>query len=115
MSPQAKFYVDPTEYAGKRALVTGGTEGVGAAIVSRLAAGGARVATTARSKNPTHGASDLYVQADVSKADGVREVARALLDRYGGPDLPRHNGGRSSAPAGGFGSLTAEEWLGRPP
>ena len=35
------------ELAGKRALVTGGTQGVGAAIVSRLVAAGARVATTA--------------------------------------------------------------------
>src|SRR5262249_25448292 len=34
------------EFAGKRVLVTGGTKGIGAAVVKRLASGGARVLTT---------------------------------------------------------------------
>lgn len=38
-----------TEFSGKRILVTGGTQGTREAIVRRLAAGGASVATTARS------------------------------------------------------------------
>lgn len=37
------------ELAGKRALVTGGTRGIGAAIVRRLLEAGAEVITTARS------------------------------------------------------------------
>ena len=44
-----RFSVDPSEFATKRVLVTGGTKGMGQAIVQRLTAGGARVATTARS------------------------------------------------------------------
>jgi NAD(P)-dependent dehydrogenase (short-subunit alcohol dehydrogenase family) len=40
------------EFTGKRVLVTGGTQGIGAAIVRRLALGGATVATTARSPLP---------------------------------------------------------------
>jgi len=110
MSSQVKFYVDPTELAGRRALVTGGSEGVGAAIVSRLVRGGARVATTARSKRPPGDASDLYVQADVSKAEGVGEVARVIAERYDGLDILVHNVGGTSAPAGGFAALTDEEW-----
>ena len=36
------FSFDPVEFAGKRALVTGGTKGMGEAIVRRLAAGARR-------------------------------------------------------------------------
>lgn len=110
MSAPAPLHIDPTELAGKRALVTGGTEGVGAAIASRLSAAGAVVATTARSRRPTGGASDHHVQADLSTADGAGQVARAILERYGGVDILVHNVGGSSAPAGGFAALTDAEW-----
>ena len=39
---------DPTEFAGKRVLVSGGTKGAGRATVERFLAGGARVITAAR-------------------------------------------------------------------
>jgi NAD(P)-dependent dehydrogenase (short-subunit alcohol dehydrogenase family) len=110
MSAQPGFPVAARELAGKRALVTGGTEGVGAAIVSRLVAAGARVATTARSERPTNDASDLYVRADVSTLAGVQAVARAVVERYRGVDILVHNVGGSSAPAGGFAALTDDEW-----
>ena len=110
MSAPAKFSIDQTELADRRALVTGGSEGVGAAIVSRLAAAGARGATTARSDRRSTDASDLYVRADVSTSDGVQVVVDAVLEQYGGLDILVHNVGGSSAPAGGFAALTDEEW-----
>ena len=111
MPAPTTFPVTPTELAGKRALVTGGTEGVGAAIGSRLRAAGASVATTARSeRSQRDDASDLYVQADVSTSAGVQSVARAVVDRYGGVDILVHNVGGSSAPAGGFAALSDDEW-----
>jgi len=106
------FRVDNEELAGKRALVTGGTQGVGAAIVSRLSAAGAKVATTARSERPSSDASDLFVRADVTASDGVITVSRAVLERYGGLDILVHNVGGSSAPAGGVSALTDEAWQG---
>ena len=47
MTAPTTFPFDATEFAGKRVLVTGGTKGMGEAIVRRLANGGAAVATTA--------------------------------------------------------------------
>jgi NAD(P)-dependent dehydrogenase (short-subunit alcohol dehydrogenase family) len=110
MSPELSHSAIPAELAGKRALVTGGTQGVGEAIVRRLAAAGAKVATTARSEVPKGQAADLFVKADLSTARGVGEVVRAVLERFGGLDILVHNVGGSSAPGGGFAALTDEEW-----
>jgi len=41
-----------SEFKGRRTLVTGGTKGIGAAIVDRLIRGGADVIATARSVLP---------------------------------------------------------------
>src|SRR5258708_16188488 len=102
--------IDRSEYAGKRVLVTGGTKGVGEAVARRLAAGGARVAVTARSERPEGQAPDLFVQADISTADGVERVVRAVLERFNGLDILVNNVGGSSAPGGGFAALTDERW-----
>src|SRR5437870_11556190 len=110
MTRPTQFSCDPTEFAGKRALVTGGTKGMGEAIVRRLAAGGARVATTARSPLPEGQAPELFVQADISTRGGVDKVVREVLDRLGGVDILVNNVGGSSAPGGGVLALGDEDW-----
>jgi NAD(P)-dependent dehydrogenase (short-subunit alcohol dehydrogenase family) len=64
-----------TDFTGERALVTGGTRGIGAAIVQRLSGAGATVVTTARSTPPDLLQPELFVAADLST------VATALIDR----------------------------------
>jgi NAD(P)-dependent dehydrogenase (short-subunit alcohol dehydrogenase family) len=110
MTGAAQFSFDPTEFAGKRALVTGGTKGMGEAIVRRLAAGGARVATTARSPLPKGQTVELFVQADIATPEGVEKVVSEVLNRLGGVDILVNNVGGSSAPSGGVLALTDEDW-----
>ncbi|WP_372169757.1 SDR family oxidoreductase [Xanthomonas axonopodis] len=101
---------DPTEFAGKRVLVSGGTKGLGRATVERFLAGGARVITAARTINtPIEGIE--YVQADLTTAEGGQAFATAALERLGGVDILAHVVGGSSSPAGGFAALTDEHWL----
>jgi NAD(P)-dependent dehydrogenase (short-subunit alcohol dehydrogenase family) len=102
--------IDPKEFAGKRALVTGGTEGIGEAIARRLAAGGARVATSARSTPPKDSWAALFVRADLSTREGVDAVVGRVLDAFGGVDILVDNVGGSTAPSGGVLALTDELW-----
>jgi NAD(P)-dependent dehydrogenase (short-subunit alcohol dehydrogenase family) len=83
---------------------------MGEAIVRRLAAGGARVATTARSPLPEGLVVDLFVQADLSTREGVDTVVREVRDRLGGVDILVDNVGGSSAPGGGVLALGDEDW-----
>src|SRR3989441_9740383 len=110
MSDATPFSLDPTEFAGKRALVTGGAKGMGEAIVRRLAAGGATVATTARSPASEGQAAELFVQADISTRDGVDKVIREVLDRLGGLDILIHNAGGSGTAGGGALVLSDADW-----
>jgi len=96
--------------ADRRALVTGGTRGIGAAVVETLVGAGARVVTTARSapSAPTDGVR--YLAADLSTVEGARVVAQAVLQQFGGIDILVNVLGGSSAPGGGFAALDDAEW-----
>src|ERR1700694_3556638 len=88
------------EFQGKRILVTGGTRGIGAAIVDRLTAGGGQLITTGRSVQSGTSRDD-FVQADISTADGIDQIVRAITERLGGIDILIHNVGGSAAHGGG--------------
>ena len=96
---------------GLRAVVTGGTLGLGAAVVRALVDAGARVATSARKTPaaPVEGVS--YILADLTTAEGVKTLSDSVLEEWGGVDLLINVLGGSHAPTGGFAALTDDLWL----
>ena len=110
MSTDRNFKTESNEFAGKRVLVTGGTKGMGEAIAKRLARAGASVITTARSPAPDATATDQFIQADLSTAEGTAKVVDEVLARLGGVDILINNVGGSTAPGGGFAALTDDDW-----
>jgi NADP-dependent 3-hydroxy acid dehydrogenase YdfG len=95
---------------GRRALVSGGTKGAGAAIARRLEAAGATVLVTARSQ-PQDLKPELFIAADLTSDKGVDTAVAEALDRLGGIDVLVNNLGGSAAPAGGFAALSEDDWL----
>jgi len=100
---------EAADFDGRRILVTGGTRGIGEAIVARLIRGGGNVIATARSL-PPGGAPDRFVQADLSTREGIDRVVKAVMDRLGGLDILIHNVGGSAARGGGALALSDHDW-----
>jgi NAD(P)-dependent dehydrogenase (short-subunit alcohol dehydrogenase family) len=98
------------ELSGRRALVTAGTKGVGAAVVTVLSENGAKVVTTARSIPLNFPTGVHYIAADITTAAGCALVAQGVLGHLGGIDIIVNVLGGSQAPAGGFVALDDHEW-----
>lgn len=94
---------------GGRALVTGGTRGVGAAVARRLAQADATVLVTSRSR-PDDLGPDAFIAADLSTPEGAATVVSEALDRLGGIDILVSNVGGSEAPSGGYAALGDDDW-----
>src|SRR5207244_3018163 len=105
----SKVPYDANEFTGKRILVTGGTRGIGEAIVNRLVRGGGTVLATARTI-PVGGNPEQFIQADVSTRAGADHVIKTTFDRLGGLDILINSVGGSSAPGGGVLALTDDIW-----
>lgn len=95
---------------GRRALVTGGTKGLGAAVVSILRDEGAHVVASARTVPESSGANIHFVAADLATAQGCTRLAETVLEKLGGIDIVVHVLGGSSAPGGGYSALDDNEW-----
>jgi 3-oxoacyl-[acyl-carrier protein] reductase len=86
-----------TALGGKVALITGGSRGIGAAIVRRLAAAGCHVAIgyNARGDAATHlaaeiaatGGQSLRVQGDISDTEAVKGIVTETVARFGRIDI----------------------------
>jgi NAD(P)-dependent dehydrogenase (short-subunit alcohol dehydrogenase family) len=103
--------------AGKVAVVSGGSRGIGRAIAGRFAEEGARVVIAARNEEAlgravtemnVSGQACRGVRADLSKAEDVARVVAAATE-WGGIDILVNNVG--AAPAGRFLVLTDEQFL----
>jgi NAD(P)-dependent dehydrogenase (short-subunit alcohol dehydrogenase family) len=85
---------------GRCAIVTGGTRGIGEAIVLRLAEAGASVVVTARgqegltkieAKVAAKGGQAAGIQADASKMDDAQRVIDFAVNRFGSVDILVNN------------------------
>jgi len=105
------FTVNGDEFKGKRVLVTGGTKGLGEAIVRRLLMAGAYVATTGRSPLPAGQTPTLFIQTDIGTADGVAAVVDRISKEWDGHiDILINSVGSSETPNGGYRVITDDMW-----
>jgi NAD(P)-dependent dehydrogenase (short-subunit alcohol dehydrogenase family) len=95
----------PSErFAGRVAVVTGASTGIGAAVVERLVAEGARVVGCARNEptNPFDG-DVAFVTADVTNETDMERVVQSTVERHGRLDIVVANAG-----TGGVGAWPEE-------
>jgi 3-oxoacyl-[acyl-carrier protein] reductase len=97
---------------GARALVTGGSAGLGAAVARSIAAEGARVTIAARESDRLRALCSeigaVAVPADLSTADGPAAAVDAAVAELGGLDILLVNSG--GPPAGTFDALDDAMW-----
>ena len=91
-----------TEFAGKVALVTGGTSGIGRETAVLFAKAGAKVVVAGRREVEgaetvelirEAGSEGLFVKTDVSKAEEVNGLIRQTAEKFGRLDVAFNNAG----------------------
>lgn len=95
---------------GKRALVTGGTKGIGKAIADKLAQAGATIIVTARNQPNERSSGFHFIAADLTQPAQVSALAREIEEKFGGIDILINNVGGLTTPGGGFSALTDAHW-----
>ena len=103
--------------AGKVALVTGGSRGIGSYIAAALAAEGCRLAICARTEETLAakaaelegaGAEVYTVTVDITAPDGATRLVEQVVDHYGGIDVLVNNVGGNRRAA--FAETTDDDW-----
>src|SRR5690242_19935821 len=95
--------------AGKVAVVTGASKGIGLAVAKALAAEGVQVvAGSLRGGSPLPGVHPVAV--DLSTTHGPAELVDAALQRFGRLDILVNNVGGVRPRLDGFLAVTDEEW-----
>ena len=102
------------EFAGRVALVTGSSSGIGEQIARRLSALGAHVVVNSSSSveageavSSSLPSDSVYVQADISDQEQGRALLDATVERFGGLDILVNNAGWTTVvPHGDLEALT---------
>jgi 3-oxoacyl-[acyl-carrier protein] reductase len=107
-----------SDLAGKVAVVTGGSRGIGAQTARQLAAQGARVCVVGRDKHALDGVvaeiaaaggAAVAAVADVTSADALAEVRTLVAHRFGAVDVLGAFAGGQGAPVPSA-ELTEQRW-----
>ena len=77
----------------KVVLVTGGTKGIGMAIVERFLVEGCKVISLSRHTPKEKLNNVLYLNADVSKSDEIKSAINTIISKYGYIDVLVNNAG----------------------
>jgi 2-dehydro-3-deoxy-L-rhamnonate dehydrogenase (NAD+) len=107
--------VNKLDFAGRNAIVTGGAQGIGLAIVERLVASGARVRIWDRDAKllsqmaSTMGKSVTGEAIDVTDADAIARGAKSALEAFGKIDVLVNNAG-IAGPSMPVVDYPIEEW-----
>ena len=102
----------PGEFAGRRALVTGGSRGMGAAIAQRLIDGGAAVVTSARNATDDTPKGSTFIAGDLGSEAGARQLADQAVAALRGLDILVNAAGAARVYPAGPASIPDAEWQG---
>jgi len=104
---------------GKRAIITGGGNGIGAAAAMLFVREGAQVAIfdtnreageRAAAAAEAEGGEVLFLQADVSEPEDMEDAIEEVAETFGGLDVLYNNAGGATARDGSFLDIPLEEF-----
>jgi 3-oxoacyl-[acyl-carrier protein] reductase len=99
----------PVKLSGRCAIVTGGSGGLGQAIVARLKLDGARVANFDREISKSKEQADLYCRCDVTNEESVNQSVRDVIAAFGGIGVLVNNAGLQG-PVAPITAISLAEW-----